>query len=118
MNTFIMSDSHQTSNPWAWQLAPRQATTLAAEAETRWLRVEQGNVWITRRNGPEQADDIWLGAGESLALPAGSEWVLEGWPQARLSLLLEAPAALKGGAATGRAAGAWWRPDWLRAAWV
>ena len=89
MNTKLMSNPHQTGAPWMWQLQPQQATTLAAEAMPRWLQVESGCVWLTRANGIAQADDIWLAAGESVALPAGSEWVLEGWPQARLSLLLQ-----------------------------
>ena len=87
MNTSPMSNAHQTTTPWECRLAPRKAATLAAETKPRWLHVEAGCVWLTRANGREQAEDIWLGAGESLALPAGSEWVLEGWPQARLSLL-------------------------------
>ena len=41
--------------------------------------------------GAEQSQDIWLTAGQSGLLPAGSVWVMEGWPQARLSLLMQAP---------------------------
>ena len=38
-----------------------------------------------------------LGAGQCLALPAGSQWVLQAWPQARLSLLMAAPQAVSRG---------------------
>jgi hypothetical protein len=109
MNTLPMSESHQSGAPWAWLLAPGQATTLAAQPEARWLRVEQGCVWVTRVDGGAQAEDIWLRAGQSLALPAGTAWVAEGWPQARLALLLQAPAGVSRG---GRAA-PWWQPSWL-----
>ena len=101
MNTKPMSDSHQTGAPWAWQLGPNEAATLAAEPIPRWLKVETGCVWLTRANGAAQADDIWLAAGESVALPPGSEWVLEAWPQARLTLLLKPQAVI--------ARAAWWR---------
>jgi hypothetical protein len=120
MNTPLMSDSHQASNPWAWLLAPGQATTLAAEPVARWLRVEEGCVWVTRRDGGQlqnPADDIWLRAGQSLALPAGTAWVIEGWPQARLALLLQAPAGSSSAFSRGGRAQAlpWWQPSWLRA---
>ena len=110
-----MFEMHQSGAPWAWLLAPGQATTLAAEPVARWLRVEEGCVWLTRRDGGAQADDIWLRAGQSLALPAGSAWVLEGWPQARLALLLQAPVGLSRAPRGGAVAAPWWQPAWLRA---
>jgi hypothetical protein len=117
MNTSLMSESHQAPNPWAWGLAPGQATTLVAEPEPRWLRVEEGCVWVTRRDGSGQADDIWLRAGQSLALPAGTAWVIEGWPHARLALLLQAPAGFRTDISRGGRARVlpWWQPSWLRA---
>lgn len=89
MNT--MPELHQTSSPWSWRLAPRQSTTLAAAPVPRWLHVQAGRVWATSVSLAPQAEDHWLQAGESLELPPGSEWVLEGGPQAQLALL-EAPA--------------------------
>ena len=107
MNRLPMTDSHQTSAPWAWRLAPRQAITLAAEAADRWLLVNDGQVWLTQTDRGELADDIWLNAGESLRLPAGSTWV-QAWPQASLSLIQQAPAAV---VSDRRASTAFW-PSW------
>ena len=113
MNALIMSNVHQTAaqaagadTPWEWVLAPQQARTLAASAQPRWLQVTDGAVWLTRvhaapraavcqaeRSGAvDPAEDVWLQAGQTVALPAGSVWVAEGWPQARFSLLLQGPA--------------------------
>ena len=104
MNPSFMLNPHQT--PWAWELLPRKASTLHAEPVARWLRVECGNVWLTRANGTEQADDIWLHEGESLALPEGSEWVVEGWPHARVSLMQPSPGTAE---AVKRARAPWWK---------
>lgn len=109
-----ISISHQS--PWLWRLATHQVTTLAAEPHTRWLKVEEGSLWLTRReSGADRSDDIWLCAGESLVLPAGSEWVLEAWRAARVSLLQQAPDATRGGAASKGWAGWAARLGWLRA---
>lgn len=113
MNPPSMSKLHHSSpEPWSWNLARREARTLAAAPAPRWLRVEEGCLWLTRRDSHGQReDDVWLGAGESWALPAGSEWVLEAWPQARLSLLLQAP--LPARSAWRGASRHWWqRPSW------
>ena len=114
MNLPLISNPHQS--PWLWQLATHEVSTLDAEPQTRWLKVEEGSVWLTRReSGIDRSDDIWLAAGESLVLPACSAWVLEAWPQARVSLLQQAPArpaARRGGAPWL----AWFsRLSWLRA---
>jgi hypothetical protein len=92
MNSRPMTNMHQTEAPWAGRLAPRRAATLPAEAAARWLLVGDGRVWATRTDVATQAEDHWLGAGESLALPPGSRWVLEGWPQASFSLVQQPPA--------------------------
>lgn len=84
---------HQTE-PWAWTLDDRRASTLAAAPVTRWLRVEDGCLWVTARDGDASAPDIWLGRGQSVELPAGTAWVLQAWPQARASLLEAAPQRL------------------------
>ncbi len=90
MNLQAMTEAHHAT-PWAWTLAPRQASTLPAAAVPRWLRVDEGCVWLTVRDGDGPADDIWLRAGESVALPAGTTWIVEAWPQARVALLQAAP---------------------------
>jgi len=106
----FMSEAHQTAQPWAFQLERRQAVTLLAEAAPRWLRVDCGRVWITARDGGPDSDDIWLDAGQSLALPAGSAWVLEAWPDAQLSLLQAAPAAFRRAASASQPASRGWWP--------
>lgn len=111
MTQQLMSKLHHTE-PWDWTLTKREAGTLAAAPAQRWLRVEEGCLWLTPRDSHGQReDDVWLGAGESWALPAGSEWVLEAWPQARLSLLLQAPQTAK--PAWRGASQRWWQwPSW------
>ena len=115
MNQLLMSAPHQIA-PWDWTLDGRQAQTLNGAAAPRWLRVEDGCLWLTRRDSHGQReDDLWLAAGESVALPAGSEWVLQAWPQARLSVLLEAPLTAAS-RPSGGASRHWWRRPvgWLR----
>lgn len=118
-----MLKEHQPAAPWEWLLAPSQATVLAAATLPRWLAVSEGRVWLTvlKPKQPERAaEDIWLQAGQRHALPPGTAWLLEGWPQARVNVLLEAPAprraGLRRGCGAGRARG---RPFWpaLRAQW-
>lgn len=95
MISSLMTNSYQNKAddraPWTWALAPRQARTLPASAAPRWLRVDSGCVWVTEQRHDAPAEDLWLNAGESLALPVGTAWIVEAWPQARLSLLQAAP---------------------------
>lgn len=90
MNTQAMTSSHQVA-PWEWALNQASARRLPAADTPRWLVVTDGRVWLTRSGAGLEGGDIWLGAGEGHALPAGSEWVAEGWPAARVELL-EVPA--------------------------
>jgi hypothetical protein len=85
-----MTISHQTGAPWEWPLEAARATRLAAADHPRWLAVTAGRVWLTRSGAGIEGGDLWLAEGERHLLPAGSEWVVEGWPQARVELL-EAP---------------------------
>jgi hypothetical protein len=85
-----MTNMHQSAAPWEWQLGPASATRLVAVGRPRWLLVTSGRVWLTRSGAGPQGGDIWLEAGERHRLPAGSEWVAEGWPLARVAVL-EAP---------------------------
>lgn len=81
---------------------------LPADRHDRVLQLVTGQLWLTStrrdmaparpRVGAGQIDtagadvaqrdpsDIWLIAGDSLHLPAGSHWVLQAWPEARLNL--------------------------------
>ena len=105
MSQVPMIHSHQTPAAGAWPLAQHQAATLAPSAVPRCLRVEDGSLWVTAAEAGPQGDDLWLRAGDSLALPPGSAWVVQAWPQARVAVLEAAP-PLSRGAASSRA---WWR---------
>lgn len=80
---------------WEWRLAPGSALRVPAAARPRWLAVTQGRVWITRSGAGPQGGDVWLQAGQRHPLPAGSEWVAEGWPEARIELLEAAPVSVR-----------------------
>jgi hypothetical protein len=85
--------------------------SLPVDRHDRILRLEQGQLWLTNtrrelaptrpRVGAGQIDeldpasgdvagrdtsDVWLAPGDSMHLPAGSHWVLQAWPEARLKL--------------------------------
>jgi len=80
------------SSPWEWPLPRHQARRIAPARAPRWLAVRSGGVWITRsRDDFAPVEDVWLGPGETLLLPAGTEWVAEGRPEARVVLLMAAP---------------------------
>ncbi len=88
-----MTESHEKTPaaPWLWTLPKAAARRLPRAGSARWLAVTEGRVWLTRSGQALQpGEDIWLSAGEHLLLPAGSEWVVEGWPQASVAML-EAP---------------------------
>lgn len=91
MNTPAQLTTQSSAAPWEWSLKPATATRLTATAQPRFVAVTEGRVWLTRNDSEIGRDaDIWLSAGERFPLPAGSEWIVEGWPSARLELL-EAP---------------------------
>ncbi len=77
--------------PWDWPLPAGQATVLREAPAPRWLAVNAGRVWLTALDKRRQAQDIWLDAGAHHRLPANTAWLLEGWPQASVSVLLAAP---------------------------
>ena len=91
----LMTQTHQANSPFVWPLAERQAVTLGADPATRQLWVHEGRVWLTRRCEGGTPQDVWLDAGQSHTLPAGTEWVAEAWPQARVSVVQAAPAVIK-----------------------
>jgi hypothetical protein len=95
MNTSTMTQVHGSPKPGLLPLGHGQVTRLAAARDARLLWVQQGRVWATRTTANHaargQAEDQWLAAGQTLALPAGSEWVIEPWPAAQVALMLAMP---------------------------
>ncbi len=110
MESVLMTEAYQRAAsgaaPWSLPLAPRQVRTVAGAPVARWLRVDEGCVWVTQKRSDQAAEDIWLQAGESLALPPGTAWIVEAWPQARLSLLQAMPVLSRG--APWAPVVAWW----------
>lgn len=106
MDSERMTNQHQSTAPWEWRLGAGAATRLAAAATPRWLLVTAGRAWLTQSGAGPDGADVWLAAGERHRLPAGTEWVVEGWPEARLELL-EAPAPRLGAAPSLRRWRAW-----------
>lgn len=92
MNREPMTSLHGNAEaPWHWQLSAHEARRFQAAPLERWLAVQSGRVWLTRsRSDFDHPEDIWLQAGERQVLPAGTEWVAEGWPEAQV-MVLEAP---------------------------
>jgi len=97
-----MTVAHQTVLPWEWSVGARSATRLAAAECDRWLLVTAGLAWLTRSGAGPHGDDVWLAGGERHLLPAGSEWVVEGSPAARLALLETPQSPLRRGFGLGR----------------
>jgi len=72
-----------------WRLTQGEALKLPIGPGPRELKVLEGRVWLTRDGRLDRpALDVWLEAGDSLAVPSGAELVLEAWPQARFQLLV------------------------------
>jgi len=84
MNTATMTNGHQTTQ---LALAPSRAARLASSAHARCLQVTSGRVWLTRSGAGLEGDDVWLSAGDQMPLPAGTEWVAEGWPEAHAEVV-------------------------------
>lgn len=72
--------------PWQWPLAEGEVRRIGAAPVARWLEVAAGRVWLTPTRSDDLAADHWLAAGERLVLPAGSAWLVEAWPSARVAL--------------------------------
>lgn len=71
-----------------WLLERGQALTLLPQAMPRWVRVVEGEVWLTltARDG-RGSDDWWLLRGDRWMLPSGAAAVLEARGRARFELL-------------------------------
>jgi hypothetical protein len=79
--------------PWEWRLAAGEVRRIEPAPVTRWIDVTEGRVWLTPTRDDDLADDHWLAAGERLVLPAGTAWVVEAWPSARVALHQAPPGA-------------------------
>jgi hypothetical protein len=101
MDTPLMIDAHDVSDrraDWKWALPAGSATRLPATHAPRWLVVTDGTAWLTRTGGGiDRDDDRWLSAGAGVALPADSEWVVEGHGSAAFALY-ELPHSAQDGA--------------------
>lgn len=63
----------------AWQLPAGQATTLQA-VEAHVLSVRQGRLWVTLdATATWGSEDLVIGPGERLQVPAGQRLVMEPW---------------------------------------
>ncbi|MCV2362028.1 DUF2917 domain-containing protein [Paucibacter sp. DJ1R-11] len=72
-----------------WRLAEGEALSFKVGPGARELRVSSGRLWLTQPGRPEApSEDVWLQAGQSLALASGSQVVIEAWPQADFQLLV------------------------------
>ena len=90
-----MPNSYHSQSPFVWPLVPQQAVTLVAQGHARLLCVHEGRVWLTRQCATGTPQDVWLVVGQSHMLPAGTEWVVEAWPQARVSVVQAAQTVIK-----------------------
>lgn len=107
-----MTETHhdttrREADPWTARLEPGAALTLRPATGPRALAVHEGRIWATRRVERGRAEDLWVAAGERLELPPGSEWVLEAWPAARVSLLAALPVPGVSGVGPWQALRAW-----------
>lgn len=78
-----------------WMLGSRQALRLRLEHGPRELHLLAGEAWLTRSadDGAGSSEDIWLRAGQSIALASGSELVIEAWREELRFQLLVPPMA-------------------------
>ncbi len=101
-----------TSQQALWILAAGEALSLPIGPGARELGVTEGRLWLTLKGHQDApAQDIWLSAGDSLHLPAGSHVVVEAWPQAAFQLLVPPQPCRSrrfGAAPAGRATGRRW----------
>jgi len=78
MSTQLMT-REQESTPSAaalWALGAGEALSLSIGPGAREVHVAEGRLWLTREGTPQSPpEDIWLEAGDTIALDSGSQWV-------------------------------------------
>jgi hypothetical protein len=74
-----------------WHLPRGQALRLSAQCTARWLRVREGQLWVTAdgRPGGPSPQDWWVQPGDSLRVPPGTPVLAEAWKGASFELLQE-----------------------------
>ena len=67
-----------------WSLAEGEALSFTVGPGARQLRVSSGRLWLTQPGRPEApSEDVWLQAGQSLALASGSHCAIQAAASAR-----------------------------------
>jgi hypothetical protein len=102
----------EAANSAFWMLDSREAFRLEIGPGPRALHLAEGRLWLTREGTVDTlAEDIWLTAGDTLALEDGSEWVIEAWGSTRFQLLVPPRACERTAhllnASSGRPASGW-----------
>lgn len=74
-----------------WHLSRGQSLRLPAVRTARWLRVREGQLWITADGQPggPPPEDWWVQPGGALRLPAGTPVLAEAWQGSSFELLEE-----------------------------
>jgi len=90
MSKQLMTREQQSTPASAlWALGAGEALRLSIGPGEREVQVAEGRLWLTRDGSPQSPpEDIWLEAGDSIALESGSHWVAEGWGETRFQLLV------------------------------
>ncbi|MEO8155114.1 MAG: DUF2917 domain-containing protein [Rhizobacter sp.] len=89
MNSQLMTSRQQSTPSALWSLGTGEAFRLDVGPGDREVHVTEGRLWLTREGTPQSPpEDIWLEAGDSIALTSGSQWVAEGWGATRFQLLV------------------------------
>ena len=90
MNKQLMTREQQsTASSALWALGAGEALRLSIGPGEREVQVAEGRLWLTRDGSLQSPpEDIWLEAGDSIALESGSHWVAEGWGETRFQLLV------------------------------
>jgi len=97
MNQQLMTSKQESTPSAQWAVAAGHALPLSIGPGERELHVTEGRLWLTREGTLQSPpEDIWLAAGDSIALDSGSRWVAEGWGEARFQLLVPPRACTAG----------------------
>jgi hypothetical protein len=90
MKPQLMTQAQESTPTSAlWTVDDGEAMSLSIGPGERELTVTTGRLWLTREGTASQpAEDLWLSAGDTLAMASGSKWVAEGWGATRFQLLV------------------------------